>query len=123
MNTSLSLRIENLLDLEEGLLMTMQVYYDIEIEKRRQNSGKHPDFSKLESSLFWDTTLDNIDFINHRRYVIQRVFERGTEEAIKEIIRFYGKDIILQTIKIIGKTPFTEKVNKNIDLYLNYEKR
>ena len=34
MNTSLSLRIEHALGLEEGFLMTLQIFYDIAEEKR-----------------------------------------------------------------------------------------
>jgi addiction module HigA family antidote len=37
LNTPLSLKIEKALDLEEGTLMTLQVYYDIKKEKE-----KHP---------------------------------------------------------------------------------
>ena len=53
-----------------------------------------PDLTKFRKTLFWDTTFDRIDFTAHGRYVINRVFERGTEEEIKEIIRFYGRDTI-----------------------------
>jgi len=38
-----------------------------------------PDLSKIRKTLFWDTTIDRIDFTAHSRYVINCVFERGTE--------------------------------------------
>lgn len=37
MNTSLALKIEEALGLEEGYFMILQVYYDIEQEKKKQN--------------------------------------------------------------------------------------
>ena len=42
MNTPLSLHIKQALGLEEGLLMTLQVYYDIAEEKRRISKGNRP---------------------------------------------------------------------------------
>jgi antitoxin HigA-1 len=36
MNTALAMKIEEALGLEEGYLMTLQVFYDIKEEKRRQ---------------------------------------------------------------------------------------
>lgn len=44
-----------------------------------------PDLTKFRKTLFWDTIFDRIDFTAHSRYVINRVFERGTEEEILEI--------------------------------------
>lgn len=121
MNTSLSLRIEQALGLEEGFLMTLQVYYDIAEEKRKLSQNHRPDLTKLRPTLFWDTSLDKIDFTAHSRYVINRVFERGTEEEIKEIIRFYGIEMILKTIELNGKSPFEKSIRENLRKYINYE--
>ena len=98
MNTPLSLRIEQALGLEEGFLMTLQVYYDIAEEKRKLSQSHRPDLTKFRKILFWDTTIENIDFTAHRRYVINRVFERGNEEEIQEIIRFYGIEAIVKNL-------------------------
>ena len=117
MNTSLSLRIEQALGLEEGFLMCLQVYYDIAEEKRKQSQNHRPDLTKFRLTLFWDTTLDKIDFKAHSRYVINRVFERGTEEEIKEIIRFYGIETIRNTIELNGKSPFEKTIRENLKKY------
>ena len=121
MNTPLSLRIEQALGLEEGFLMTLQVYYDIAEEKRKLSQNHHPDLTKFRKTLFWDTTIENIDFAAHRRYVINRVFERGNEEEIQEVIRFYGRDVILDNINLNAKSPFENNIKANIKLYLDYE--
>ena len=121
MNIPLSLRIERALGLEEGFLMTLQVHYDISEEKRRLSTNNRPDCSKFRSTLFWDTSFEHIDFIAHKCYVINRVFERGTEEEVLEIIRFYGKYTILATIDLIATSPFAENIKQNLKAYLHYE--
>lgn len=93
MNTALALKIEEAIGLEEGFLMTLQVFYDIEKEKKKQHSRK-PDLSKIRPVLFWDTELENINWISQKTAVIQRVFERGNDEEKSEMLRFYGKDTI-----------------------------
>lgn len=74
-------------------------------------SSLHPDFSKVPRFLFWDTDFDAIDWKNKYIAVIKRVFERGDDEAKKEIERFYGKDLILKTLN--------PKSSKPIRLYIN----
>jgi addiction module HigA family antidote len=98
MNTSLALKIENALGFEEGYFMILQVYYDIEEEKRRQNTG-HPDLTKLRQVLFWDTKMEKINWKKHKNAVIKRVFERGNEMEKNEIIRFYGEKYIDDLLK------------------------
>jgi antitoxin HigA-1 len=98
MNVELSLKIEEELKLEEGFLMTLQVFYDVK-QAKKKNSLK-PDISKLSKVLFWDTTFDKIDWQKMKVAVVKRVFSRGTEEEKEEIIRFYGKDVV-EKIKLI----------------------
>jgi hypothetical protein len=99
MNTPLALKIEQALEFEEGYLMTLQVFYDIKEEKRRQHSQYRPDFSKLSKVLFWDTDMEKIDWIRQKRAVIERVFERGDEQEKQEIIQFYGKETVNQILQ------------------------
>ena len=98
MNVELSLKIEEKLQLEEGFLMTLQVFYDIK-QVKKKNSSK-PDLSKLRKGLFWDTTFDKIDWQQMKVAVIKRVFSRGTEEEKEEIICFYGKEVV-EKIKLL----------------------
>lgn len=121
MNTSLSLRIEKALKLEEGFLMTLQVFHDIAIEKQKMALNSSPDLSKFGPTLFWDTLIENIDFTEHSKFVINRVFERGTESEIDEIIRFYGREKILSELDTTHHSPFAINIRKNLKQYLNYE--
>lgn len=101
MNTPLALKIENALGIEEGYFMILQVYYDIEEEKRRQNT-EHPDLAKLRTVLFWDTKTEKINWKKQKNAVIRRVFERGNDIEKKEIIRFYGIKYINDLLKPYG---------------------
>jgi antitoxin HigA-1 len=97
MNTALALKIEKCLGLEEGYLMILQVYYDIEQEKRKEYSEK-PDLTKLNSALFWDTQIDKINWIKQKKTVIKRVFERGNDLEKQEITRFYGENVVREIL-------------------------
>ncbi|MDI5894628.1 helix-turn-helix transcriptional regulator [Flavobacterium algoritolerans] len=92
MNVDLSLKMEEKLELEEGFLMTLQVFYDI--KEAKKDSTYKPDLSKLRKVTFWDTTFDKIDWKQNRVAVIKRVFSRGIEMEQEEIIRFYGKEVV-----------------------------
>lgn len=121
MNTPLSLRIERALGLDEGFLMTLQVFYDIAEVNRRDSESRRPDLTKFRKVLFWDVSIDSIDFVANRRYVINRVFERGTSEEICETLRFYGRDVILKEVDVAQKSPFADAVKANLKMYLGYE--
>jgi plasmid maintenance system antidote protein VapI len=93
MNISLALKLEKALDLAEGTLMILQVYYDIKKEKKKLEIEK-PDLAKIRPVIFWDTNLHTIEWNRQYESVIRRVFERGNEQEKKEITRFYGKEKI-----------------------------
>jgi antitoxin HigA-1 len=97
MNTALALKLEKALGLDEGMLMILQVYYDIEKIKKKQNTST-PDLHKLRPGIFWDTRMESIDWHRQYRAVIRRIFERGNEREKNEITRFYGKEKIQKVI-------------------------
>ena len=103
MNTSLSIKLEEALDLEEGFFMTLQVYYDIKMV--RETNPSTPDFKKLRKVLFWDTDMSKIDWHRQSKAVIQRIFERGNPGEKAEIIRFYGKDHVEEVLKKLTIAP------------------
>jgi plasmid maintenance system antidote protein VapI len=93
MNIRLALKIEHILGIEEGFFMILQVYYDIEQEKKKQNKAQ-PNLSILRPVLFWDTKMEKIDWQKQKSAIIKRVFERGNEMEKNEITRFYGDEAI-----------------------------
>jgi antitoxin HigA-1 len=98
MNVPLAMKIEKALGLEEGFLMILQVYHDIEQEKLKHDIAK-PDLSKLRKGIFWDTNIDTIKWEKYKKSVVWRVFERGNEEEQAEIIRFYGREFVAEILK------------------------
>jgi plasmid maintenance system antidote protein VapI len=115
-NPSLSLRIGKVLGIDESYFMILQTYYDIEQEKKKQTKDLHPELERIRPVLFWDTDINKIDWMKYKPSVIRRVFERGNEQEIKEIIRFYGKEDVSRIIKQAKDLLPTAK--KNINKYL-----
>jgi plasmid maintenance system antidote protein VapI len=99
MNTALALRIEQKLGLEEGFFMMLQVFYEIEAEKRKQRDKQPPEMPKLRPVLFWDTKPEMIDWQKQKTAVIRRVFERGNDQEKAEVTRFYGKEEVERILK------------------------
>lgn len=87
--TPLALKIERELKIEEGTLVLLQAYYEIE-ELKQKEKVESPNLSILRESLFWDTNISKINWRNMKAAVIKRVFDKGNLAERKEITRFYG---------------------------------
>ena len=94
MNTALSLRIEKVLNLEEGFLMILQSFYDIKKEKEKLADKRTPNLKLIRPVLFWDTNINKIDWELHKEFIVERIFERGNQQEKDEIERFYGKQVV-----------------------------
>ena len=53
---------------------------------------------KLKDQLFWDWDLEATDWNKVYRSVIARVLDRGSEEEIAEMVRFYGRERVVKAI-------------------------
>ena len=93
MNIPLSLKLEKALSLEEGFLMTLQVYFSIKKLKDDQ-SNIHPNITLFRKALFWDTEIQKINWVQQKKAIIKRIFERGNDQEKSEIKRFYGEQTI-----------------------------
>lgn len=102
MNTTLALKIEHALGIEEGYFMILQVFYEIEEEKTKQSANNAADTPQLRSVLFGSNRIEKIDWHRQRRVVIQRVFERGNEQEREEVIRFYGVSVVAKVLRDKG---------------------
>lgn len=117
MNPALSLKIDNALGFEEGYFMVLQVFYDIDLVKRKLAKDYHPDLSKIRPAVFWDTDIKLIDWNKNRTVIISRIFERGNEQEINEIIDFYGSESIMSILREDKDLP--EIVVENKKKFLN----
>ena len=105
-----ALKVEKELGYDEGFLMILQVYYDIEKQKQKQIRSTLKGVPAIRRIIFWDADFDSIDWAASKESVISRVLERGTEEEIAEIARYYGMNIeslgkysTISTYKVNGK--------------------
>jgi plasmid maintenance system antidote protein VapI len=87
LTTELSLKIELELGYPEGFLLIMQAYNDIANTKR--STQKDTTVPNIRQILFWDTDFETIDWNQHKKAIINRVLERGTQDEIEEIAHFY----------------------------------
>lgn len=105
----IALKLDHALGKEEGFFMLLQAWYDVMEEKRTQQPRTTPDLTRLRAGIFWDTDINHIDWTKQYRAVIQRIFERGTEQEQKEITRFYGIDKVQSTLAQLKDTPDTPR--------------
>ena len=72
----------------------------------------HPDLKKFRPVVFWDTDIKTINWEKNKLSVIRRIFERGNEKEINEIIHFYGKKDIYAILIRAKDLSATAKNNK-----------
>ncbi|MBP6055764.1 MAG: helix-turn-helix domain-containing protein [Cytophagaceae bacterium] len=96
--TSIALKIEEKLGMEEGTLALLQTYFDIQTEKSKIKPIT-PNLSIIRKSVFWDTDISQIDWDKQKYAVIRRIMERGNALEIKEIKQFYGAALITEVLK------------------------
>ena len=48
--------------------------------------------------IFWDVVFDNIDYDKKANFVIERVFERGDVDDIRNCRRYYGDEKITEAL-------------------------
>jgi hypothetical protein len=61
----------------------------------------------FEKRIFWDVDFENLDYDKYSRYVIERVFERGDVQDIRNCRRYYGDERVkelLLTTKFLPET-------------------
>jgi hypothetical protein len=58
-----------------------------------------------------------LDWEKQKSAIIKRIFERGNDTEIKEIISFYGLSTVKQTIDAI-ENKFLSAFNENVKKYL-----
>lgn len=73
------------------------------------------EFPKFKRVLFWDTRLEDIDPVKHKRAIVARIMHRGNVEDLRAIEDYYGKEEIIKLVPHIRfQDPKTEHYFKNI---------
>lgn len=61
-------------------------------------AGAKHDKPKLSHFGFWDVDQTTLDYDKFAGFVIIRVMERGNEQDMEEIIRYYGKEAVISQL-------------------------
>lgn len=64
-----------------------------------KKAGKNIQKPHLHPKFFWDTDVDKLDWQKAHKAVIARIIERGGQEEIDELIRFYGYEKVIKVIR------------------------
>lgn len=100
MNPNLALRVERALSLEEGTLLVLQAYFDLNEEKVIfQEQVETPDLNKFRPTLFWEVDIKKLNWSTHAKAIIQRVMTRGNQQEKDALVQFYGTEKINQCLK------------------------
>ena len=52
----------------------------------------------FEKRIFWDVNFEKIDYDGKANFVIERVFERGDVEDIRQCRRYYGDEKVTEAL-------------------------
>lgn len=122
-SSALSIKLGKALGVDESYFMLLQAYYEIEREKKKELSQQNtPDLSIIRKSIFWDTDIQTIDWQKNKKAIIRRVFERGNENEIHEIISFYDKKIVSEALQTNPSRLPSMKINAKKYLNLKLDK-
>ena len=64
----------------------------------------------LDKRIFWDVDFDNIDYDKKWKTVIERIFDRGDINDIRQVRRYYGDEKVMEALTT-AKYLFDETIN------------
>ncbi len=102
-NPGISIKLAKRFTINDDYFMLLQASYEVK-KATISKIKKQPTITRFRKVIFWDTSIDKIDWDKNKNAVIKRVLERGNKTEIEEIILFYGKETIFKEIKIIKKS-------------------
>jgi len=53
---------------------------------------------QFDKRIFWDVNFEKLDYDKKAGFVIERVFERGDVEDIRQCRRYYGDEKVLEAL-------------------------
>ncbi|MDP5011881.1 MAG: plasmid maintenance system antidote protein [Crocinitomicaceae bacterium] len=121
-NPGLSIKLGQQLSIDADYFMYLQASYDVhkEIEELNRNN-RIPNLTNIRKALFWDTDFNKLDWDRNKSAIIKRIFERGNDQEISEIIAFYGLPTIKRVIRF-SKNDFLPAYNENVKKHLSLKK-
>ncbi len=115
-NPRLSVKLGKKMAVDPAYFMMLQTLYDVKKEYEELTDKPTPNLEKIRKVLFWDTDFNRIDWIKNKRAIIKRIFERGNDKEISEIIQFYSQEAVKQELDKI-RNSHLPSFKKNVDKY------
>lgn len=113
---ALSLRLERALQIpHHGFFYLIQSQHDI-YQEERTAERRTPDLSLLTATTFWDVDLEQVDWEQGREWAIRRVLEYGTQEEVRELARFYGREALIDIAQHTEQFRMPQRVAYNIQI-------
>lgn len=116
-NAKLSLKLGDFFKISQEYFMFLQAAFEVDSIRKSRREMANPFIGKIRKSVFWDTQMELIDFEKNKRFVIQRILERGNSNEIEYLIKLYTKEEIKTVISNIDNF-FSPKYKENISKYL-----
>ncbi len=95
---SLSIKLGEAFKIDPDYFAILQACFDVKKESAKGDIQVTYSGNKIRKALFWDTDFDRLDWNSNKNAIIKRVFERGNESEVNEIVSLYGKTVIDQAI-------------------------
>ena len=64
----------------------------------------------LAKRIFWDTDFNKLDYEKNANSIIERVFDRGDIDDLRQVRRFYGDEKVIEALTS-AKYLFDETIN------------
>ena len=87
---------------------------------RQTDTKYHPKRSDFSQVTFWDTDFDNIDWVRHSDFVIERVFGYGTETEQQHVMDLYGVAALRHFADRYAATPYNRNVGNNLEKAIHH---
>ncbi len=116
-NAKLSYKLGDYFNIPKDYFMILQASFEVETYRKSQLKNKNPLLGKFRKSIFWDTKIEYIDINKNKKFLIQRVLERGNKQEIENLISIYSIRIIKKELLNIKKS-FVPNYSKNIQKYI-----
>ena len=92
-------------DYKEGMIQPWGLWRGIlDLERdflyfyEEKKSMKSPKIS-ISNTLLWEYDLQSFDFDRSKQVVIERIVRRGNLDDWREMMRYYGKKVVLEAVK------------------------
>lgn len=114
-NPKLSIKLGQYFNIAIDYFIYLQASYHV--QNALQASNQKTLSGKLRPVLFWDTDIAKLDWQKNKRFIIQRILERGSKSEISALIKFYGLSVIKEELEQIDGS-FHPNFQRNIDAYV-----